>query len=187
MGQKDLRAKDDDAFDSLAAALEVLNITLFEDIVETEEQIKYHLAKKQQDRKEISRLGGYLMVLKYALGVFRALGDPFCKAGQEILRLDDNPSRLPEIMKSALDQLKFMHSTGGLLKSSMTLLPSDINKMHEKPKTDIPELDRNSVALGNSEALKWLELFLFPLFETNCPPPDIAGPRAPFPEPGPAL
>jgi len=183
MYPEDFRTKDDDAFDSLAAALEALNITLREDIVETEEQIKYRLTRQPQDGRKISQLGGYLMVLKYALGVFRALNDPFCEAGREILHLRDDPSHLPEIMKSTLDRLKLMHSTGGLLKSSMALLPSDFQKLCAPLKAAVPELDRNAVALGNGEALKWLETAQFPLFEVNCPPPQIK--RPPFSEPGP--
>lgn len=185
MAQEHLPEKNGDKFDSLDDALCALNVALCDDIVGTESEIRGELARTQQNREKISRLGGNLMVLKYALGVFRAMNDPYCEAGREILLLGDDPCRLPEIMKSTLHQLKFMHSTGGLLKASMTLLPSDLHKLCEPLKAAVPELDRNSVGLGNGEALKWLETSLFPLFAEHCPSPKSSGPSFPFSNPGP--
>lgn len=185
MAHEHLPGETGDRFDSLTDALGALNVTLCEDVVETEAQIKDELTRARQNREKISRLGGNLMVLKYALGVFRAMNDPYCEAGREILLLGDDPSRLPEIMESTLHHLKFMHSSGGLLKASMTLLPADIDKLCEPSKTAAPELDRNSVAIGNGEALRWLETSLFPLFAEYCPSPKSSGPSFPFSNPGP--
>lgn len=162
---------EDEKFDSLREALGALTFSLAEELGEKEEQIKDALAASRRDAAKISRLAGYEITCRYAVGQFLDMNNKFSEAGAKILSLHDDPSFLPALMKEAAEQLKTRESDGRLLKSAMVLIPSEITSI---------TLDRTAVARGIKDAIEWLETDLFPLFREMCPPPPVK-PRPPSP------
>ena len=148
-------------FDSLDEALGALTFALADELHEKNAQINDARAATRRDPAKISRLAGEEIVYQYAMGQFSELRDKFSEAGLKILSLHDDPSFLPELMNTALNQLKSMQGDGRLLKSAMILLPSQM------PETS---LERAAVAKGIADAVQWLETDLFPLVAGLCPP-----------------
>lgn len=164
----------DEKFDSLADALHALGFSLCEELLETETRLKSTLSATPLSAARVSRLSARWITLKYACDTFMEMEDPFTPAGVKIAALYDDPAYLPELMDGVLLHIKFMHASGGLLKSGMVLLPSHLEALVSESrggsKIMPPALDRNEVTAGNAKAIQWLETDLLPLFKGLCPP-----------------
>lgn len=163
----------DDHFDSLHDALFALDRSLAEDLVETEHKLHDSLNAPVIDTRKISRLAGYESAITYAWALIMEMNNRFTPAGERLQQLHDDPAYLPELLDGMIVQLQFMRATDGLLRSSMVLCPSRLEKLLPAD-APLPQLDRAAVAEGNREALAWLENDIFPLFKGLCPPPPPA-------------
>ena len=177
--------QNNEEFDSLAAALSALNFLLRENIHEFQVQLEDELLAAAPSATWVSRLAGHWITVKYACDTFEGMEDRFTPAGAKIAALHDDSSYLPELMDEVLFQMKFIHASGDLLKSSMVLLPAQMQSLFPDVaaplKVIIPPLDRDAVAKGNAQALKWLETDMFPLLKGLCPPRRDQPPAPPSP------
>ena len=180
--------QNEEPFNSLADALYALNFSLCEEMNKHEVLLKNALTATPQNAVRISRLAGHLLTIKYVRDKFMEMEDRFTPAELKVAAFYDDPAYLPELMDGALLEMKFMQASSSLLKSSMVLLPGQMETLAAErkigPKITLPDLNRHEVAAGNGKALEWLETDLFPLFKEFCPPPnDRSPPSLPWQNP----